>query len=51
MRFLVWSQGEALRARENHDAQGAREKALFFLKIPPNQEKKAHLCENTVVHG
>ena len=30
MRFLVRAQGEALRARENYDAQGAREKALFI---------------------
>ena len=42
MRFMVRTQGEALRARENYDAQGAREKAHFFLKFAAIQAKKAH---------
>mgnify|MGYP004402215945 CR=1 FL=1 len=40
MRFLVRTQGEALRARENYDAQGAREKALFFWKFHETRQKR-----------
>ena len=51
MQFLMRAQGEALRARENYDAQGAREKALFFLKFAPTQAKKAHFYVKLGVGG
>ena len=40
MRFMVRTQGEALRARENYDAQGAHEKAHFFWNSQQSRQKR-----------
>ena len=51
MRFLVRTQGGALRARESYDAQGALEKALFFAICTNPGRKGTFLCEITMVDG